>query len=196
MINWNEAWQKTWQPLLVGERWYLAPPWSRKPTPPGRIRLSMHAGNFFGNGDHATTQMLLAAMERTVSKRTSFLDIGCGSGLLCMAAHKLGARKLAGCDLDPEAIRAARKRFRHADYRVGSTDLYSDATWDVCAANLALGVLEQIEPELRRILKPGGTLLISGVLTEQAQGARRLFRHWQRIEESSQGDWKCFVFRR
>lgn len=190
--NWNAAWQKTWQAVEVGERWYLAPPWSRKPAPAGRIRLSLHAGNYFGNGDHATTQMLLALMEGTVRRGVSFLDVGCGSGLLCMAAAKLGAEVLEGCDVDVGAVRAARRRFRGARYAVGSTELYRDGEWDVCAANLALGVLEQIEPELRRVVRRGGVLLVSGVLEEQGAGARRLLQPWDVREERSKGGWLAF----
>ncbi|MBI4906139.1 MAG: 50S ribosomal protein L11 methyltransferase [Acidobacteria bacterium] len=192
--NWNETWQRTWQPSLVGDKWYLAPPWSRKPTPPGRIRLSMHAGNYFGNGDHPTTRMVLAAMESVVRTGTSFVDIGCGSGLLCIAAHRLGGARLAGCDLDPAAVGAARRRFRGARYTVGSTELYKDGEWDVCSANLALGVLEQVESDLRRIVKTGGTLLASGVLTEQRNAARSLFaRSWRMEAEARAGDWLAFT---
>ncbi len=158
--NWNEAWQGSWTPAEVGERFYLVPPGGDSAAPPGgRIRLVMHTGTAFGNGDHATTHLCLIAMERYLRPGDTFLDVGCGSGLLGEAAWALGAGRVSGCDLDEAAVR--RGSF------VGSVDAVRSASCDLVVANIQLGVLLTLMPELSRVLRADGRLILSGVLDEQ-----------------------------
>ncbi|MCC6538845.1 MAG: 50S ribosomal protein L11 methyltransferase, partial [Bryobacterales bacterium] len=141
--NWNAAWQSAWQPIEVGQRFYLAPPGDASAAPAGRIRLTMHAGNAFGNGDHATTQLCLMAMEEHLHPGGRFLDVGCGSGLLSEAARALGARQACGCDLDFDALP------RDGAVFAGSVDAVRDGVFDFVVANIQLGVLLELLPGLR-----------------------------------------------
>ena len=156
---WNETWQGAWTPAEVGERFYLVPPGDDSPAPRGRIRLAMHAGTAFGNGDHATTHLCLMAMERYLRPGDTFLDVGCGSGLLGEAARASGAGTVAGCDLDAAAVR--RGSF------AGSVDAVRSASCDFVVANIQLGVLVELVPEFARVLRADGRLILSGVLDEQ-----------------------------
>jgi ribosomal protein L11 methyltransferase len=159
--NWNQAWQSEWSALAVGERIWLAPPWDATPAPDGRIRLEMHPGTLFGNGDHPTTLLCLEALEQVVTPGCTLVDVGCGSGLLQQAAIALGAGRAIGCDLDFEAARTAPDAYQ------GSVDAIPDAAADVLVANIQLGVLEVLLPDFRRVLKPGGALVLSGILEDQ-----------------------------
>ncbi|MBS1834281.1 MAG: 50S ribosomal protein L11 methyltransferase [Acidobacteria bacterium] len=157
--NWNQSWQAEWTAQPVGQRLWLAPPWDDAPAPQGRLKLAMHPGTLFGNGDHPTTLLCLEALERHVTPGCRVADIGCGSGLLQQAAKLLGASKAVGCDLDFAAAQAAPDAFQ------GSADAIASASIDVVIANIQLGVLERIAPELRRISR--GKIVISGLLEDQ-----------------------------
>ncbi|MBM3795500.1 MAG: hypothetical protein FJW31_15885 [Acidobacteria bacterium] len=159
--NWNAAWQSEWRPVEVGRRFYLTPPGDESATPPGRIRLAMHAGNVFGNGDHATTQLCLTAMEDFLRPGDLFLDVGCGSGLLSEAARMLGAQCAFGCDLDFTAPP------RNGAAFAGSVDAVRAGSCDFVVANIQLGVLLELLPDLRRVLAPGGRLALSGLMAQQ-----------------------------
>jgi ribosomal protein L11 methyltransferase len=175
--NWNQSWQAEWQAQAVGERFWLAPPWDDAPAPEGRMKLSMHPGTLFGNGDHPTTLLCLEALERHVTPGSRVADIGCGSGLLQQAAKLLGAEMAVGCDLDFEAAKTAPDAFQ------GSADAIGTGSIDVVIANIQLGVLERILPELRRISRR--SVIVSGLLEEQRmEGAADL---------QVRDGWICFV---
>ena len=159
--NWNEPWQSEWKPVEIGQRFFLVPPDDPAPTPSDRIRLAMHPGTAFGNGDHPTTHLCLMAMEREVRGGDTFLDIGCGSGLLGEAARALGAGRVIGCDVDAAAVRR--------DAFVGSVSAVRSASCDFVAANIQLGVLIEIMPEIARVMRPGGRGVLSGILAEQVE---------------------------
>lgn len=158
--NWNEAWQRSeWRAIEVGRRFFLVPPWdgfAAAATPPGRIRLAMHAGTAFGNGDHPATHLCLMAMEEELWADDVFLDVGCGSGLLGEAAVALGARAAWGCDVA-----------RGIGSFTGSVDAVRTASCDYVAANIQLGVLLELLGDIRRVLRPGGRGVLSGILPEQ-----------------------------
>jgi ribosomal protein L11 methyltransferase len=167
--NWNATWQESeWRAMALGNRLWLAPPWDPAAPPEGRIRLDFHPGTLFGNGDHPTTQLCLEALERHVKADCVVADIGCGSGLLLEAARLLGARSAIGCDLDARAAREAGAAF------VGSLDAIASGSLDVVVANIQVGILADLLPEIPRALKPGGVAILSGILEEQieALGAR------------------------
>lgn len=157
--NWNQSWQSEWVAQAVGERLWLAPPWDEESAPDGRLKICMHPGTLFGNGDHPTTLLCLEALERHVTPGCRVADIGCGSGLLQQAARLLGAATAVGCDLDFAAARTAVDAFQ------GSADAIATQSMDVVIANIQLGVLDGMLPELRRIARK--TVVISGLLEDQ-----------------------------
>lgn len=181
--NWNASHQATWQPLAVGRRWFLVPPGSDHPTPDNRLRLELKAGLAFGNGDHPTTHLCLAAMEELVQPGQIFLDVGCGSGLLGEAAELLGAIAL-GCDL--AAVDLPRNAFQ------GSLDALKSDSIDVAVMNIQAGILADLWPHLAKIAKRHA--ILSGFLPEQAEAVQALVQHPWHIERLvEQGGWCALI---
>jgi len=200
--DWNAAWKKDFRPVDAGERFTILPPWEEKR--PGRINLVIDPGMAFGTGHHETTRSCLTLMEKyaTIPKKNSFLDLGTGTGILAIAASKLGCRRVVGIDTDPLAVDAARKnietnRTPEVDIREGSLSEI-DETFDVIAANLISGVLVQLAGELSAALNTGGIAILSGILSGQegevieamsAAGLRTLERY-------RDGKWVSLVVER
>ena len=200
--DWNAAWKKDFRPVDAGERFTILPPWEEKR--PGRINLVIDPGMAFGTGHHETTRSCLTLMEKyaTIPKKNSFLDLGTGTGILAIAASKLGYRRVIGIDTDPLAVDAARKnietnRTPEVDIREGSLSEI-DETFDVIAANLISGVLVQLAGELSAALNTGGIAILSGILSGQegevieamsAAGLRTLERYHD-------GKWVSLVVER
>jgi ribosomal protein L11 methyltransferase len=169
--DWNEAWKKGFTPLDVGERFTILPPWEKRLE--GRINLVIDPGMAFGTGHHETTRSCLVLMEkydRKVSK-DRFLDLGTGTGLLAIAASRLGYRHIAAIDTDPLAVDAARtnsalNQVDGLDIREGSIGDLNE-TYDFIAANIISGVLVQLAPALAAHLKTRGIAVLSGILRGQ-----------------------------
>jgi ribosomal protein L11 methyltransferase len=179
--NWSAAWQAEWAPFAIGEKFFLCPAWCPDPTPPGRIRLEMVPGNVFGGGDHPTTQLCLELLEGVVVHGARVADIGAGTGILTMAARALGARAV-GCDIDAAAP---------VDF-IGSADALLAGQFDGVIANIHLGVLQELEVALRRLLRPQGWLLVSGFLPEQTGDLTALFGPAEVVREKN--GWCAALF--
>jgi ribosomal protein L11 methyltransferase len=186
LVDWEQATRDAWPPLCVGERFFLVAPWDRDaPVPAGRLRLEIYPGMACGTGRHPATQLCLQAMERWVKPGLRVLDVGSGSGILSDAARLLGAW-VAGCDVDPDAVRIASERVRVPLF-VGSADAARSQWADVIVANIDASTLERIAPELERVRAQGSTLILSGFPEwDLPQGFAP--RATLRLEE-----WVCFI---
>jgi ribosomal protein L11 methyltransferase len=177
--DWVAVSQSLWSPVLVGNRFYLAPEWSTDPTPPGRIRLNMHPGQACGTGWHQATQLCLEAMERHVRPGLSVLDVGTGSGILSVAAALLGAAPVFACDIDTEAVMAAAARFRAegvlARVFAGSVRSVRDAAVDLVVANINAKTLVALSSDIVRARRPGGRFVLSGFPPRHAAQVREAF---------------------
>ena len=169
--DWNETWKKGFQPVDAGERFTILPPWGEKRK--DRINLVIDPGMAFGTGHHETTRSCLVLMENYASKtaRESFLDLGTGTGILAIAARKLGYRQVIGIDTDILAIDAARNNViinQVPDVEIKEGSLYElQETFEVIAANLISGVLVLLAPALSVHMRPGGIAMLSGILFGQ-----------------------------
>ncbi len=170
--DWNESWKKGFIPLDVGARFTILPPWEQQHA--GRINLIIDPGMAFGTGHHETTRSCLILMERYADngKKDRFLDLGTGTGLLAIAALKLGYREVTAVDTDPLSIEAVNRnvKLNHAgDIRCFEGSIADvHGPFDVIAANIISGVLTQLAPDIASCLSPSGIVILSGILTEQA----------------------------
>ena len=155
--DWVQSSRDLLQPMQVGARFFLVPEWRDDPTPEGRFRIVVNPGMAFGTGLHETTRLCLEALEEFVKPGMHVLDVGTGSGILAEAAALLGASKVYACDTDPIALEIAKAGF------VGSVDAVASGSVDVVVANISPETNIRIAPDLVRVLRPGGVLLVSGL---------------------------------
>jgi len=182
--DWAEAWKAHFPVLRVGRRLVLRPTWRRHRRRADDVVLALDPGMAFGTGLHPTTRLCLSGIEaladRGVLADARVLDVGCGSGILAIAALKLGAGPAIGLDTDPIAIEAtlanARRNALTRRIRVRPGSLPSgEPAFDVVLANLIAGVLVQLAAGLRDELRPGGTLLASGIFVDRETEVRGAF---------------------
>ncbi len=203
--KWAEAWKSHFKPLQVGSRLVIKPPWEESPQKKGEVVIEIDPGMAFGTGTHPTTQMCLQALEEIMLSSAyspSVLDVGTGSGILAIAARKLGAGQVLAVDLDPVAIACARKNaaannINHGiDFHVGSVERLH-RIFDIVIANLLPQELVKIAPLLPQRISSGGTLIISGFLRGQKKEITSAFvkEHWRVLRSRESKGWACFVFR-
>ena len=182
--DWAEAWKAHFPVLRLGRRLVIKPTWRRHRAGPGDVVLALDPGIAFGTGLHPTTRLCLAALDdladRGALKRARVLDVGCGSGILAIAAAKLGGATVLAVDTDPIAVEATLANAARNDLadrisaRHGSLPS-GEAPFDVILANLIAAVLVTLAPLLRDELRPAGTLLASGIFLDREDDVRDAF---------------------
>ncbi len=201
--NWQEAWKDQFTLLRVGRRLVIKPPWIPYEARDSELVLEIDPGLAFGTGHHPTTQMVLEDLERLSPAGMRVLDVGTGSGVLSVAAVRLGAMKVTALDVDPTAVRMARRAIRAnkvADrVSLGRGSLpHSLAPADafhLALANISAKVISNLAPEILRCLGPGGILVTGGFLDKQEEqvaqqlrdvgfciGNRRAMEDWVTLE--------------
>ncbi|MEE4278263.1 MAG: 50S ribosomal protein L11 methyltransferase [Halieaceae bacterium] len=175
--DWSREWMQHYRPMRFGERLWICPSW-QDPPEPNAINLLLDPGLAFGTGTHPTTAMCLRALEKRIREGFDVVDYGCGSGILGIAALRLGAGRLLAVDNDPQALTATRDNAgRNAiDAELVEVELPDAApvgAWtgraDLVVANILAGPLASLADTLTAFLKPGGQLLLAGLLESQAQ---------------------------
>jgi ribosomal protein L11 methyltransferase len=186
--------------LRIGRRLVVRPTWRRHRRGPDDVVLALDPGMAFGTGLHPTTRLCLAAIEdiadRGLLERVRVLDVGCGSGILAIAALRLGAARALAVDTDPIAIESttanARRNRLAGRIRARAGSLPSrEPPFDIVLGNLIAGVLVPLAPRLRDELLPGGRLLASGIFIDREDEVRVAFETagLEVVGRSSEGDW-------
>jgi ribosomal protein L11 methyltransferase len=196
--DWLGEWKRSWQPVAVGRRFVIAPPWSEVAEAPDRIIIRIEPGMAFGTGTHETTRLCLAAIEKYFD-RQSFLDVGTGTGILAIAAARLAPdARIEACDTDAEAVEIARENARlnqveQIAFSVGTVDETATASANLVCANLTADV---IVPLLPRLLDATcGRLILSGILQEQVGmiAARLTELGIGEFETETDGEWVAII---
>jgi ribosomal protein L11 methylase PrmA len=148
-------------PILIGQRFYVAPSWIKEPPPEERFRLTIDATSAFGSGRHESTQMCIEVLEKHLKPGSWVADIGCGSGILSAAASLLGAAAVISCDIHQDSVKAA-KTLLQTPLFAGSADGIRSEVADVVLANISVKALDALAWDLQRIAKPNGLLVLAG----------------------------------
>lgn len=197
--DWLGEWKRSWQPVEVGRRFIIAPPWSEVAETPDRIIIRIEPGMAFGTGTHETTRLCLAAIEKYFD-RESFLDVGTGTGILAIAAAKLSpSARIEACDTDAEAVGIARENARlnqvaeSIGFSVGTIDETATASANLVCANLTADVIVPLLPAL--IAATCGRLVLSGILQEQVGMIEAsLTEHGiSEFELETDGEWVAII---
>ena len=178
--DWENNWKQFYKPMEIGERLLVIPAWEQA-DPKGRVTLTLNPGLTFGTGSHATTRLCLTALESRIHGGERVLDLGCGSGILSIAALRLGAKSAFACDIDEKCVDVA---YENAALNgIGKDRLtvrQGDATkegplrdaigtgYDVVVANIVADVIISLAPQVRHFLKEDGWFLTSGIIDDRA----------------------------
>lgn len=202
--DWDRVWRSHYRPLRVSEKLLVIPAWEPPPSPFEGVLLRIDPGPAFGTGEHPTTRMCLRAVEQCADRPAwTMLDVGTGSGILAVCGAKLGAGRVLALDNDPEALRWAERNIAlnevAGSIRLSSEPLSDvDERFTVVAANLVLDSILELMPLLCRAVEPGGRLILSGILDEQAARVRHALRDtgFSEAREVLEEEWVCLTAER
>ena len=205
--DWANSWKQYYEPLPIGEKLLIVPEWM-EPETNGRIALRLDPGIAFGTGSHATTRMCLEALEDYAGKGKTALDLGCGSGILGIAALLLGCDSVTGCDIDPKSPDAARMNaglngIGEENYKVCAGDVLSDegmrrylgTGYDMVLANIVADVIIPLSAFVGRFLAENGTFICSGIIDDRAEEVEKalISNGFTVLRHFHEEEWHAFV---
>jgi ribosomal protein L11 methyltransferase len=193
--DWVRLTQSQFEPIRISERLWIVPSW-HEPPDPRAICIELDPGLAFGTGSHPTTRLCLKWLERHVKGGESVLDYGCGSGILAIAAKKLGAGRVLGTDLDPQAIAASRDNAERnrAEAEYFLPDALPGGTFDILVANILTNPLKALMPLLAARVRPGGRIALSGILADQADDILTLYgESFAMTPWAEEEGWACLA---
>ena len=207
--DWENNWKRFYKPMEIGERLLVVPQWEEA-RDDGRVKLVLNPGLTFGTGSHATTRLCLQALDKYIRGGEKILDLGCGSGILSIAALVLGAKEAFACDIDEKCVdvayeNAALNGVGRDRYIVRWGDVLTDKAlqaefgggYDMVVANIVADVIMGLSDKVRPFLKEGGLFLCSGIIDDRAEEVFTKLRAdgWTVIEQHDSEGWYSFLCR-
>ena len=207
--DWENNWKQFYKPMEIGSRLLVVPEWEEA-ADPTRVKLVLNPGLTFGTGSHATTRLCLQALDTHIHGGERVLDLGCGSGILSIAALRLGAESAFACDIDEKCVdvayeNAALNGIDRTHYTVRWGNVLTDDAlrremgggYDIVVANIVADVIMGLSGSVRGFLKPGGLFLCSGIIDDRAQEVLEKLKAdgWDVIEQRQSEGWYSFLCR-
>ena len=205
--DWENNWKQFYKPMEIGSRLLVVPEWEEA-ADPTRVKLVLNPGLTFGTGSHATTRLCLQALDTHIHGGERVLDLGCGSGILSIAALRLGAESAFACDIDEKCVdvayeNAALNGIGKDRYTVRWGDVLTDAAlrqemgagYDIVVANIVADVIMGLSPRVRPFLKPDGLFLCSGIIDDRAAEVLEKLKAdgWDVFEQRSSEGWFSYL---
>ncbi len=204
--DWNSEWKKSFKSIRISEKFIVKPTWEKFIPPPDTFVIEMDPKQAFGTGHHATTQIMMQLLEKYLTSQQRVLDVGTGTGILAIAAHKLKADEIVAIDIDPIATEAARENCQinsatsHLLLFTGEVDAFASSNrFDLILANLNRLVILKSLQSFNDLLNQNGYLIFSGVLVEEADELKEAFLKnddLEFFEEIIKEEWIGFVLRK
>lgn len=209
--DWANSWKKNYPPQFIGEKLCVIPYWMDKEEAKGRLPVILDPGLTFGTGSHPSTQMCMAALEEHLAPGSRVVDLGSGSGILSIAALRLGAKSAVGVDIDPKAENMARENaayngFKMPEFRALTGDVAGNqealqmlgGEFDLALVNIVADVILALAPVLPKVVRPDGLVICSGILDVRLDEVRQGLevQGLEILEQRQQEDWRCLVARR
>ena len=203
IVDWSKKWKEHWKPSKISEKIVICPTWEKYDAKANEIIVNIDPGNAFGTGTHATTQLCVRACEKYMEQDSIVADVGCGTGILAICAMKLGAKEADAVDNDPIAVETAIINAKvnnelTIDFKTAISDDLASDKYDFVFANILHNVLAEIMSDLKRIMKIGSKIVLSGILEEKQQVVIDAFEknNMKLIEKMQQKEWVAFVVER
>ena len=206
-VDWIEEYKKGVAPVAVG-KFYVRPSWCERSQDPALIDLLIDPALAFGSGHHESTNMCLALLSELTCAGMSALDVGCGSGILSIAMKKLGA-KVSACDTDEQAVTATQQNAEKNGVQIDkiwlgsvsslgeqSSSAAAQPQFDLVVANIIADVILILSADLKKALKPGGRLVLSGILEKYKDRIEQAFSDLNFVQMKKQNEWLSFVYER
>ena len=200
--DWAESWKQYYKPVHLGKI-TVVPAWEKYEQSEDEVVIRMDPGMAFGTGTHETTRLVLRLMQNEISGGERVLDMGTGSGILSIAAVKLGAKSAAAYDIDPVAVKVARENARDggcSNITVGVSDLLkgvdlSGGKYDVCLANIVADIILRMLPDIHDYVKADGKIILSGIIAPRADEVREALKKYgySIIKEENENDWLAML---
>lgn len=199
--NWENEWKKYFNVQKVSDSIVIKPSWEEYTAKEGEKIIDIDPGMAFGTGTHETTRMCINAIEKYMNKGDSLIDIGCGSGILSIAAAHLGAEKVIAVDLDKLAVKVSKENVdlngfsNTIDVRYGDLTDVIDEKADVIVANIIADIIAKLSENIADFIKDGGYFISSGIINDKKDFVISKLKenNFDIIEEKNDGEWNCIV---
>lgn len=198
--DWANTWKQYYKPSKVGEKIVVKPIWEEYEQKEGELVVNLDPGMAFGTGTHETTRMCIQALEKYVKEESTVFDVGCGSGILAIAAAKLGAKLAIGVDLDPVAVESSIENvgynnLNNIEILHGNLVEVIDGKSDIVVANILAEIICILTDDVKRVMKDGGVFITSGIIHDRVDMVCEKLEAtgFEVIEKNRDGEWNCIV---
>lgn len=198
--DWANTWKQYYKPSKVGEKIVVKPIWEEYEQKEGELVVNLDPGMAFGTGTHETTRMCIQALEKYVKEESTVFDVGCGSGILAIAAAKLGAKLAVGVDLDPVAVESSIENvgynnLNNIEILHGNLVEVIDGKSDIVVANILAEIICILTDDVKRVMKDGGVFITSGIIHDRVDMICEKLEAtgFEVVEKNRDGEWNCIV---